>query len=131
MTQQESTLLLVTDDANLRDCMVRSCASLSSLVTCLSTEDAFAQLGQLPVSIVLLDSELGGIAPWQFAERLRRIHPAVELALLVGDDYGAEDDDVRDGWLIGVVSRSSPLRAMRGRSAACSGTSSRVSRSEG
>lgn len=114
MTQQESTLLLVTDDANLRDCMVRSCASLTSLVTCLSTEDAFAQLGQAPVSIVLLDSELGGIAPWQFAERLRRIHPVVELALLVGDDYGAEDDDLRDGWLIGVVSRSSPLRAMRG-----------------
>ncbi|MBW2292354.1 MAG: diguanylate cyclase [Deltaproteobacteria bacterium] len=114
MTQQESTLLLVTDDANLRDCIVRSCASLTSLVTCLSTEDAFAQLGQVPVSIVLLDSELGGIAPWQFAERLRRIHPAVELALLVGDDYGAEDDDLRDGWLIGVVSRSSPLRAMRG-----------------
>jgi two-component system cell cycle response regulator len=114
MTQQEPTLLLVTDDARLRDCLVRSCASLTSLVTCLSAEDAFEQLAGKPASIVLLDGELEGIAPWQFAERLRRIHPTVELALLVADDYGEEDDELRDGWLIGVVSRTSPLRAMRG-----------------
>lgn len=114
MTQQAPPLLLVTDDAIVRDCVVRATASLTSLVTCLSAEDAFEQLAQLSVSIVLFDRESGGIAAWQFAERLRRIHPAVDLALLVGENYPDEGDELREGWLVGVVPRSSPPRAMRG-----------------
>ncbi len=113
MNRQDPTLLLATQDALVRECVVRSTASLVSLVSCVSAEDAFEHLAQAPVSIVLLDSHLGGMVPWQFAERLRRVYPGVSLALLVGDDLEDEDEFLREGWLVGVIPRTSPPHAMR------------------
>lgn len=112
MTQQDPTLLLVSDDPMVRDHVERAALSESSLLVCQSAEAAFEQLGKAQVAFVLLDSHLEGVPSWQFAERLRRIHPGVDLALLA-DDYGDEEDDLREGWLIGVVPRTNSVRATR------------------
>jgi len=106
-------LLLVTEDASLRERVQGCTESLAPLIVCAGTEDSFSELRRSAASILMLDSKLPGVVPWQFAEQLRREHPEVDLVLLVGDDYGDEDDDLREGWLAGVVFRSSTGRVMR------------------
>ncbi|MCP4039266.1 MAG: GGDEF domain-containing protein [bacterium] len=112
MTQSDPTLLLVTDDATVRDPVVRATTSLAPLVTCTSVEDAFDHLAGKSAQIVLFDSHVGGTPPWQFAERLRRLYPGVELALLIGEDHD-DDDALREGWLLGVVPRHAGPGTMR------------------
>jgi diguanylate cyclase (GGDEF)-like protein len=112
MTQQDPILLLVSDDPMVRDHVERAMLSENSLLVCESAEAAFEHLEREKVAVVLLDAHLEGLPTWQFAERLRRIHPGVDLALLA-DDFGDEEDDLREGWLIGVVPRNNSLRATR------------------
>jgi two-component system cell cycle response regulator len=112
MTQHDPTLLLVSDDATVREHVERAASSDLVLHISLSTEDAFEKLDRDSISVVLLDNQLEGAPTWQFAERLRRMHPGVDLALLA-DDYGVQEDDLREGWLIGVVPRTSSLRGTR------------------
>jgi diguanylate cyclase (GGDEF)-like protein len=112
MTQQDPILLLVSDDPMVRDHVERAMLSENSLLVCESAEAAFEHLEREKVAVVLLDAHLEGLPTWQFAERLRRIHPGVDLALLA-DDFGDAEDDLREGWLIGVVPRNNSLRATR------------------
>jgi len=112
MTPSEPTLLLVTDDATVRDRVTRATTSLARLDVCCGVEDAFDQLATAFVSIVIFDGQVGGTPPWQFAERLRRQHPGVELALLIGEDHD-DDDALRAGWLLGVVPRDAGPGTMR------------------
>ena len=114
MTEQNSTLLLLSDDSVVRDVMARSTEGVASLVSCRSAEDAFAQLAAESPAIVLLDTQFEDMPTWKIADRLRRLHSDVELVLIVGDDGGEEaDDELREGWLVGVVARGSSERAMR------------------
>jgi diguanylate cyclase (GGDEF)-like protein len=112
MTQHDPTLLLVSDDATVCDHVERAATPEHSLLICGSAEDAFETLGRESISLVLLDGHLASVEAWQFAERMRRLHPGIDLALLA-DDFGVEEDDLREGWLIGVVPRTNSLRAMR------------------
>ena len=112
MTQPDPILLLVSDDPRIHEHVKLASASEDSLLICGSAEAAFEQLGRERVSVVLFDKQLEDLPAWQFAERLRRIHPEVDLALLA-DDYLDEEDDLREGWLIGVIPRTSSVRATR------------------
>jgi two-component system cell cycle response regulator len=113
-TMLNSTLLLVSDDANLCERARRSSDGVASLITCPSQESAFEHLAAESVAMVLFDVQVEGIATWQFAERLRQLAAAPELVLVVGDDYGGDEEELREGWLVGVLSRSANERAMRG-----------------
>jgi two-component system cell cycle response regulator len=118
MTPQEPTtakpmLVLVSTDAAVRDRFVEGTVSLAVLVPCQSADEAFDVMARQPAAVVLLDGQQSGIAPWQFAERLRAEHPGVDLALLAGDEYGDEEEDLREGWLAGVVPRNSAKRTLR------------------
>lgn len=113
LTLPDPILVLVTEDADVRARMVEATGSLSVLVACESADDAFAQLARASASVVLLDGQLPGVELWRFAERLRTEHPGVHLALLAGEEYGDEEEDLREGWLAGVVARTSARRTMR------------------
>ncbi len=105
MTRPRSKLLLVTEDTTVRDVVSRATTSLAPLDTCPGVEEAFAALSSDgEIGVVLYDSHAQGMAPWQVAERLRRAHPGVELALLIGEDHD-DDDALREGGLLGVVPR--------------------------
>ncbi|MGK0486205.1 MAG: DNA-binding NarL/FixJ family response regulator, partial [Myxococcota bacterium] len=106
-------LVLVSTDAAVRDRFVEGTESLAVLVPCQSADEAFDVMARHPAAVVLLDGQQSNIAPWQFAERLRAEHPGVDLALLAGDEYGDEEEDLREGWLAGVVPRNSAKRTLR------------------
>ncbi|MDP6977849.1 MAG: sensor domain-containing diguanylate cyclase [Myxococcota bacterium] len=105
MTRSRPKLLLVSEDATVRDVVSRATTSLAPLEICSGVDEAFERLSNdSEIRVVLYDSHAQGMAPWQVAERLRRAHSGVELALLIGEDHG-DDGALREGGLLGVVPR--------------------------
>ena len=96
MMSQDPSLLLVTDDAEVRERFERITSRMIPLETCTDADAAFAHLGTSPVSIVLLDTALAEPPPWQVAERLRREFPGTDLVLLGSDEPGGDEGEIRE-----------------------------------
>jgi len=113
MKSQDHRLLLVTDDASVRERFARVSVRIASLESCPGGEAAFSQLADERISIVLLDTAIAGLQPWQFAERVRRESPGTDLVLLGSDEPGGDEAQMREDWVLGLIPRVAEDRTTR------------------
>ncbi len=85
MTRDLPTVLLVDDEARLRDVLVRSIQSLGHTVRGAGTaEEALRMMKQSASDVAIVDLNLPGMSGMDLFAELRRKHPATQVIILTG-----------------------------------------------
>jgi signal transduction histidine kinase/ActR/RegA family two-component response regulator len=97
--QPSARILLIDDDAEVRDTMTEMLIALGQSVTaCADGASGLARFQDEPFDLVLTDLGMPGQSGWDVARLVRRRHPDVPVLLITGwaDQIGPAEARVRD-----------------------------------